>query len=135
MEATLLLCDAAEQAEGKLYILGAGWSRLRANVPANIAVAVLLHVPWDQTNRPFLVRIVLMTDDGAPVQIEDQPVEASGQLEMGRPPGAKAGESFPAPLAFKFNGLALDPGGYRFELHIDGAPLTNVPFRTVGGTP
>jgi len=37
---TVMLCDYAEAVQGKLYIAGGGWSELRGNGPADLALAV-----------------------------------------------------------------------------------------------
>jgi uncharacterized protein DUF6941 len=138
LDVTLILCDAAQQQGGKLYILGAGWSLVQApNVPITMALGVIVGVPWDQANDQLLVEAVLMTDDGDPVQIEVtenefQPVLASGQMEVGRPPGLKRGMTLNAPLAFTFNGVPLPVGGYRWELKINGTVEATAPFRVVG---
>jgi hypothetical protein len=90
LRVTLLLCDAAEEVGGKLYILGGGWALLQApDTPLNMALAILIAVPWDQANEEHDVEAVLVTDDGERVQIEAQEVSASGQFEAGRPPGLK----------------------------------------------
>lgn len=136
MEVTVLLCDAAEEVGGKLYILGGGWSVLGLpNFPTNMALAVKMAVPWDQTNRPVDVKVSLMTDDGEPVDLGQGPIGGSGKVEVGRPAGIKPGTSLDVPFAMKFNGLALPSGGYRWELEVDGTPLALVPFRVMEGPP
>lgn len=125
----MLLCDWAEDVGGKLYIQGAGWNRLAANAPASIAVAVLLEIPWDQANRPHDMRLQLVTEDGQPVMPDGEtPLVLDGKAEVGRPPGTKPGSSLNAPFALKFAGIVLPPGGYRFELAINGEPLTSRSF-------
>ncbi len=49
----MLLCDAAQQVGGKLYILGAGWSQVRRTEGrlTDIALAIILTVPWDMANQ------------------------------------------------------------------------------------
>jgi hypothetical protein len=129
VEVTLLLCDAAQESGGKLYVLGGGWSGVKANIPATMALAVLLEIPWDMTNHRMGVEAVLMTADGQPAEVEGQPVHSAGEIEVGRPPGVKPGTSFNAPLAFTFNGVSLDSGAYRWEFHVDGTLMATAPFR------
>lgn len=136
MNVTLLLCDAAEVSGGKLYVLGGGWSLLAAEQPVNTALAILLAVPWDQTNRKILFAARLMTDDGDPVELEGQPVAASGILEVGRPPGIKPGTDLNTPVALKFNAIVLPAGGYRWEVEVDGDLAATAAFRAIeGGLP
>src|SRR3712207_6134998 len=67
MKVTMLLCDAAEEVGGKLYILGGGWSFLhRPGVPTNMALAIKIAVPWNETNQSHTLRAHLLTDDGEP---------------------------------------------------------------------
>lgn len=124
MRATLLLCDHAAVAEGKLYISGAGWS-VTGPDPAPSAIALKLDVPWDLTNQPIEIHLRLVTQDGAPVLQGGPegpvPVEVSARLEVGRPVGIPAGTPIDAPLAVNLPALPLAPGGrYSWVLDIDG---------------
>ncbi|MEA2362591.1 MAG: hypothetical protein QOD71_1736 [Thermoleophilaceae bacterium] len=130
MEVTLLLCDAAQEANGKLYVLGGGWKSVLPDTPFNMALAILIEVPWDQTNRKIKLTSVLMTDDGDPVEAPSGGViEAAGDLEVGRPPGIKPGTGINVPIALSFNGVSLPAGGYRWEVHIDETMIASAPFR------
>jgi len=132
----MLLCDAADEAGGKLFILGGGWSVIHfPNVPVNMALAVKLSIPWDQTNRPVKIQAALVDDDGQSVEVEAAAVvRAEGELEVGRPPGLKPGMPIDAPFVLKFNGLALPAGGYVWELEIDGSCKARAPFRVLSGS-
>jgi hypothetical protein len=134
MDVTMLLCDAAQEVGGKLYVLGGGWSVQRQpNVPTNMALAIKIAVPWDQTNRPISLRAVLMTEDGEEVDGGEGPIFAEGQATVGRPPDVKPGTPIDLPVALTFAGVALPPGGYRWELHIDGTMVASNPFRVMPG--
>jgi uncharacterized protein DUF6941 len=136
MEAVMLLCDAAEQVNGKLYILGGGWSTIFAvGQPANVTLAVKLLIPWDQTNRPHPIAAKLLTEDGDSVDLGAGPVAATGQIEVGRPPGLKPGTPIDVPLVFPFGGLLLEQGGYVFALEVDGEPVARTPFRVIAPPP
>ena len=71
MKVTLLLADSAQAVEGKLYILGGGWSIIGPE-PTPMAIAVKIEVPWDQTNRRHTWQFVLLDSDGRPVTAEEQ---------------------------------------------------------------
>jgi hypothetical protein len=135
MEVTMLLCDAAQQMGGKLYILGGGWSVIFAPQPISCALAIKLAVPWDQANHRLSMRASLLDDDGNPVDVGQGPVFAAGNLEVGRPPGMKPGTPIDAPFALSFIGLPLPPGGYVFELEIDGTVEARTPFRVMDAPP
>ena len=94
-----------------------------------IALAILIAVPWDQTNRQVTADIRLMTADGDPVEVDGNVVQASVAFEVGRPPGTKPGAALNTPLTIAFNAMRLEAGGYRFELEIDGEPTATAPFR------
>jgi len=122
---TLLLCDHAEAVLGKLYINGGGWN-LTGPQPVPSAVAVLIEVPWDQTNTKHRVLIELLDVDGESVEVEQpdgssEPVKAESMLEVGRPPGVKPGTAQNAALAVNVGPLPLEPGSqYVSRLSIDG---------------
>jgi hypothetical protein len=124
---TLLLCDWAEVVGGKLYAQGIGWGTVMADQPMQFAVASLVHIPYDQTNKKHSATIKLVTDDGVGFPPET-PVLAGFQFEVGRPPGLTHGSEQIIPFAFKIAGIILPPGGYRFELHINDAPAAIASF-------
>jgi len=117
MKVTMLLADAAQAAEGKLNVLGGGWS-ITGPGPVPSAIAMLIEVPWDRANMRYPWQIELVDGDGDPVLITgpmgDQPVKVDGELEVGRPPGVTPGTPLALPLAINLGPLPLPPGG-RFE--------------------
>lgn len=130
MEVTLLLCDAATVAEGKLSVLGAGWNIIQLpDVPFNSALGAICAFDWSEANSPHNIEAVLMTDDGEVAEIQGNPVKVTARVEVGRPPGLKPGTNINAPLAFNFNQLSLPAGGYRFEIHANGDIKATAPFR------
>jgi hypothetical protein len=131
----MLLCDFAEEVGGKLYIMGGGWSHITMNTPtADLSLAIVLRIPWDQTNRPHDIRTVLVDEDGEPIpNPEGNPLAIAGKVEVGRPPGVKPGSTFNVPLAMRFNGVPLEAGGYSFLFEVDGHELTRVTFEAIGG--
>jgi hypothetical protein len=129
LEATVLLCDSAQAQGGKLYVLGGGWTRLQANTAADVALAIVVHVPWDRSNQKIRLEAVLRDDDGSAVELDGATVVAGGEFEVGRPPGLKQGERINFPLVISFNGIALPPGGYVWECTMDGETVARWPFR------
>jgi len=86
----IILADYAELSNNKLYLMGGGWESLTINTgfptayPCAIAVAFV--VPWEETNRSHNIDVSITSLDGAEIL-----ATASGQLEVGRPPGIPHG--------------------------------------------
>ena len=59
MKVTMLLADAAQAVDNKLYILGGGWS-ITGPAPTPMAFALKIEVPWNDTNRKYQLRLILM---------------------------------------------------------------------------
>jgi Family of unknown function (DUF6941) len=136
MKVTILLADAAQAAEGKLYVLGGGWS-ITGPDPSPMALAIKIEVPWDQANTPHTCRLELLDSDGQSVVAEmpegEQPIFFEANFEVGRPPGVKPGTPIDLPLAVNMPPVPLDPGGrYEWRLSIDGRtePDWRVAFST-----
>jgi hypothetical protein len=124
MRVTMLLCDAAQVAEGKLFILGGGWSIASASL-APSAVALKFEVDWDEANRPHHWELFLVDEDGQAVTWEttegDAPVEVRGDFEVGRPAGLPQGASLDLPLAVSVPPLQLKPDcRFVWRLTVDG---------------
>ncbi len=130
IEVTAILCDAAQAADGKLNVLGGGFTRLSApGMPTNMSLGLIVHVPWDQANERFQIETVLVDEDGQQVEIEGNKVQGAGELEVGRPAGLKQGERLNVPLAMNFNGIVLPGGGYVWECRLQGEVVARCPFR------
>src|SRR5581483_3231689 len=119
MRVTMMLADSAQAVDGKLYILGGGWSI--ATSGAMSALALKLEVPWDLANQQHQWRIDLLTEDGEPVMAGDgTPLHVEGQFEVGRPAGIPEGTPIDLPLAINIGPLPLPAGRYVWQLIIDG---------------
>jgi hypothetical protein len=137
MKVTALLCDYAQVAEGKLYISGGGWNVMGPQ-PQSTALALIFEVPWTRTNEKIRFGLRLATADEATVTQagplgDDIPVQMSGELEVGRPAGVKAGSELNAPFAFAVPPLVLAPDTrYIWIVTVDGGtpPETRLPFTT-----
>jgi hypothetical protein len=122
--ATIMLADAAQVVDNKLYMLGAGWSIIGPE-PIPFAIAVALKVPWDETDRPHVMRIELLDSDGhpvlAPMPFEGEPVVIESGFQVGRPLATPPGTPADLSLAINFGPIPLEPGGrYEWRLSIDG---------------
>jgi hypothetical protein len=119
----MLLCDAAQEVGGKLYVLGGGWS-VTGPGPFQCALALKIEVPWDRANQRHQLSIRLVDDDGASVAVPgpEGPAEVGiqGDFEVGRPPGLTPGVPLDTPMVVSLPPLALPPGRYTWVVEIDG---------------
>jgi len=109
---TMMLADAAQVADSKLFILGGGINIVPAS-PAPLAIAAVIDVPWDRADVLHDWKLELLDADGMPVMMNDLPVIVAGQFQVSRGEKAEPGVPLPMPLAVNFAGLAL-PAGLRF---------------------
>lgn len=120
----MMLCDHATVAEGKLYINGGGWAQT-GPVPTPSVIAMLIDVPWDETNMPLSFDLSLHGEDGQPVMQQGPmgpaPIEVDGQFEVGRPAGVAQGTPITVPLAINVQPILLAPGQrFVWELRVGG---------------
>jgi hypothetical protein len=132
----MLLSDYAQVADGKLTVVGGGWS-LTGPEPVPFGIALLIQVPWDRANQRHLMRLELVDADGQPVLVDsdeegEQPIVFFDDLpfEVGRPPGLKPGTYLDFPVAVNSAPLPLEPGLYEWRLTIDDEadPDWRLPF-------
>jgi hypothetical protein len=126
---TVMLCDYAEAVNGKLYIAGGGWSELRGSGPADLALALKMGLPWTDADRPVPLEAWLLTEDGHTVDAGGEQVHFSAEVQASRPPDLPPGTPLDVAVAIRFAGLVLEPGGYRFDISVDGDVAATVPFR------
>ncbi len=131
-DVTVLLCDSAQVADGKLYVLGGGWTICGPGAFQH-ALAIKVEVPWNEANRRHSLEAVLMDEDARPVRIGNPPVEIKfqGTFEVGRPPGLPAGTPLDFPVAVNLAPVELPPGAaYFWTISIDGRELRRARFHT-----
>lgn len=121
----LMLAEAAEAANGKIFIHGGCVERhFSANFPtalrADIAVSVL--VPWGETNQTHLMAIRLSDED------ENQVLSIESEFVSGRPPHAKPGQDLRQLIAIKGPFPIQKAGGYKLAMTLDGS-AQEPPFR------
>ncbi|MFC0082535.1 DUF6941 family protein [Aciditerrimonas ferrireducens] len=124
MKVTMLLCDAAQVADGKLYILGGGWS-LTGPEPVPSAIALKVEVGWHEVDTPHHWELFLEDADGRPVLVAtpegSQPVEVRGEFQVTRPTTVPEGTPIDVALAVNLGPLPLEPDSrYIWRLSIDG---------------
>lgn len=114
MKVTMMLADAVQAADGKLFILGGGWSVTGPTATPG-AIAMMIEVPWDLANQRHTWRLELEDQDGRPVQLETEGgtqdgIVIAGEFEVGRPPGLRPGTPLDVPLAINYGPIPFPPG-------------------------
>jgi hypothetical protein len=125
MKVTLLLADSAQAVNGKLYVLGGGWSICGPD-PTPMAIAIKIEVPWDRTNIKYPILVELVDADGQPVSLPGEggveaPLRIEGEIEVGRPVGVKAGTPLDAVIAINIGPVPLPPDSrFAWQFSIGG---------------
>ena len=120
MRVTMLLADAAQEVNGKLYVLGGGWSVTGPAVPP-MSLAIKLDVPWSAAGSSHGFELALVDTDGRPVTAgPEQSVRVDGTFEVGRPTGLPPGSDIDFAFAVNVPPFPLASGRYAWQLSIDG---------------
>ncbi|MGH7897657.1 MAG: DUF6941 family protein [Candidatus Binatia bacterium] len=119
----LILCDAAQVVDGKLYMLGGAWNVHRSPVfPVNVqfGLALAANVEWEETGRKHPVSVVIADEAGVPL------LKLGGELEVGRSAELPRG---PQRALIAVNGsLKLPRPGRYFAQATAGTSTANLSF-------
>jgi hypothetical protein len=125
----LILSDSAQAVNGKLYLLGGGWTHTLRLVPqdpaltplpSQFAVAVGLLVGWNEGNDPLQMRVTLEDADA-----RNTFIEVGAQLVTGRPPQATAGADLKAVMAIPITIVLPQQGQYCIRAQVTNRGETN----------
>lgn len=124
---TMMLADSAQVADGKLYILGGGWS-VCGPQPTPTAVAIKVAVDAHEFDQAHHWELFLEDADGQLVQFDTpegpQTIEIRGDFSAIEPVGVPAGTPVDVPLAVNLGPIPLPPGArYSWRIVIDGESL------------
>lgn len=124
LRVNVMLADYAQVADGKLNVLGGGWS-VTGPDPSPFAIAGLFEVPWHLADQLHTFRFELIDMDGTAVMCRTpdgmQEVFFEGSFELGHPADAKPGSVQRVPFALNGGMLPLEPGThYEWRLSVDG---------------
>jgi hypothetical protein len=113
----IILADAAEVVNSKLYLMGGGWDRLIVNQPfpvqQPVALAVSFEVDWNETNVRRPVELRIEDEDGR------QLARVNAQIEAGRPAGITPGQSQRVQMAFRLPLRFEKPGDFAVTAWIE----------------
>jgi hypothetical protein len=123
----MLLADSAQVADGKLYVLGGGWS-VTGPEPTPSAVAIKVGVDSHEFNTPHHWELFLEDADGQPVRFETpegtQIIEVRGDFAASAPSDVPEGTPVDVPIAVNFGPIPLGDGArYTWRMVIDGETL------------
>ena len=123
----MLLADSAQVADGKLYILGGGWS-VTGPDPTPSAVAMKVGVDWHEFNANHHWELFLEDADGQPVRFDTpdgpQPIEVRVDFSATAPEGVPVGTPVDVPIAVNFGPIPLESASrYTWRMVIDGDSL------------
>lgn len=86
----MMLADAAQVTNNKLYVLGGGWERLSVSsdfpLRQRASLALAFSIPWAETNQRHAFTVRIMNEDGKEVH-----GAINGHFETGRPAGLAPG--------------------------------------------
>jgi hypothetical protein len=130
-----MLADAAQVANGKLFILGGGWARLTTEslpVSRSYELAVRVVIPWNETNRKHSFELHMVDEDGK--HLLEPTVRAD--VSVGRPVQLKEGTDQVVPLTLRLPNVRLEKEGrYAFTLNHDGQEVARTAFDLVARVP
>jgi len=132
MKLRLFLADSAEVRDRLLFMLGGGWTEVGPQ-PQPFALAGIIEVTWEETNRRRQLEVLIQDEDGQPLSVPtptgEQPFKITANFDVGRPAGALPGRSFNVPIAVTVAPLPWAPGRrYIVKALVDGEPLDQVAF-------
>jgi hypothetical protein len=123
----MLLADSAQVADGKLFILGGGWS-VTGPDPTPSAVAIKVGVDWHEFNVSHHWELFLEDADGQQVRFEtpegSQIIEVRGDFSATTPSDVPEGTPVDVPIAVNFGPIPLSDGErYTWRMVVDGETL------------
>ncbi len=123
----MLLADSAQVADGKLYVLGGGWS-VTGPEPTPSAVAMKVSVDSHEFNQPHHWELFIEDADGQPVHFATpegpQTIEVRGDFSATAPDDVPVGTPVDVPIAVNFGPIPLNAGSrYTWRMVIDGETL------------
>lgn len=124
-----VIANHAEAINGLLYLHGAGWTDIQQPVGpggqpgiVHFGMAVSILVGWNETNRRFPLKLLVVHEDG------DELASVSAQVEAGRPPGLPTGSDIRSVLAVNAEAQFPRPGSYEFRAEL-GEKVRSTSFR------
>jgi hypothetical protein len=123
MKATMILADAAQAIENKLYLLGGGWV-VTGPEPSPFAIAILIEVPLEEAGRSHQWGLTLLDEEGVPVRLpalNEQALTIGGDFVVGKSPDHPIHVPLTINIAINSGPIQYPPGrSFTWQLSIDG---------------
>ena len=137
------LADSAQVSDGKISALGLGWGVLNVSdlpvIHPVLSLAMMVHVPYSDTDVEHDLNIQLHDQDGAPqpmslFQTPDGQIGAAMDLnakfKVDRIPGAPVGDDINMPLVIPVQNLRFEKEGmYSWVISVNTVPVNRIPLR------
>lgn len=127
----IVLADAAETVNNRLYLIGGGWTTLTINGKLPLihpcAVAVAFSVPWSEANQQHNVEIAIEEEDGTGL------AKVEGHVEVGRPPGTPIGAGQRVQMAIQLALPLQRLGAHSVIARVDRQEAGRASFYVVAG--
>lgn len=148
MEVDAFICDSIDAANGKLYVLGAGWNTILCpEFPVHhsrMSIGVMITVPYTATNQMHRLEVHIEDSDGNVLPLGDLPPNAEsgddnperkirklgGEFNVGRPPTIEVGDPQMVSIPIQIDQLLFErPDYYSVVVSIDGTEMRRLPMR------
>lgn len=133
-----LLAESVAVADGRLFVLGAGWTDLPVPSlpfrPGRLGIGLLLSIPHSRAGERIQLAIRVEGPRGDPVPLahadsDDLVAEMEGSLVAEPVPDAPLLEFQVVPLGFNLDGVRLESEGvHALVIEVDGAMAARLPF-------
>src|ERR1044072_1898344 len=129
----MLLTDASEAVNGKLYMVGGGWNVLRfPELPHDWSFGIALGIDLACAEPNRSPDLVLKIEDPDGVQLGDS---LEGNFETGRPPGMPAGQEQRLVMSIGTTATFSTSGPHAAVIQVDGEELGRTRFYLNEGPP
>jgi uncharacterized protein DUF6941 len=128
----VLLADAVENVNGKLYVMGGGWTQFKASsFPAlcRVGIAASVLVDWEETEDGRSHGVKLVISDRADEKSFEMGLE--GQIQAGRPDTVAPGAVQRVFVTVNLNVPIPRPGKYQIGASLSAKQKTEVEFEAI----
>jgi hypothetical protein len=122
VKASMMLADFAQAVEGKLYLMGGGWTEIGPD-PSPFAIVVQLSIPLHEIGTTHTWELNLLDEDMNPAKLSNLPdaVPIHGEFSAGRRTDYPPGIPILLNLCVNSGPLPFLPNRrYAWQLRIDG---------------